>query len=386
MNVFVSYSFGTDEIVAQSLNNVITKTGHQAFKHDAFTKQLRCLEARGTDRLDLDIAFRRAGYSSSTQERSDPEMFRLLISHIAAQDALIVLWCDEYARKYWTRIEWKTALAMCKPLVVIQMDATPISAELKRALDVGGLPIIEFGQDYEPIKVTRLLDGLKSMPEGKFLTEIYDEETDHRFVRLQHPFLGDIEIGKFEVTYNDVLNVAPHLMPELTRASMQEKNPVTNITWQQACSLCQAMGKKAQDRYLRLPSEIEWEFAARAGQLTVSGLPMDNFKRYAVVNSEGPAPVGSKEPNGWGLFDMVGNVAEWCLDAGELLEINGWVQPVEGSSLSRAHVVRGAYYGTRPNPRLSVSYPYPQLNDLCSPAMGMRLVRQLKNDKEGARS
>ena len=213
--------------------------------------------------------------------------------------------------------------------------------------------------------------------------EVHDEESDHRFVMLKHPFLGDIEIGKYQVTNDDVLNVAPDLVPTLSQTSTAGRLPVTNITWQQACALCQAMGKTGHERYFRLPTEIEWEFAARSEELTVSGLHMNDFQRYAVLNAQAPSPVGSREPNGWGLFDVVGNVAEWCLDPGELLEINGWVQPLEGREVGRAHIVRGAWFGAREWHRSFVSYPYPQLNDMCSPAIGMRLIRERTREQVG---
>lgn len=383
MKVFVSYSFGTDEIVARSLNKTIRQTGHQAFEHDALTRQLRCVEAGGDDRVDLVMAFRRAGYPSPTQERSDPMMFERLIAIIGGQEALVVLWSKDYAWKYWTRIEWKTALAMCKPLVVVQMDEAPMAPDLRRAVDGGGLPVIRFDQHYRPQKVIRLLDRQTCIPKGQFVGEVHDEESDHRFVMLKHPFLGDIEIGKYQVTNDDVLNVAPDLVPTLSQTSTAGRLPVTNITWQQACALCQAMGKTGHERYFRLPTEIEWEFAARSEELTVSGLHMNDFQRYAVLNAQAPSPVGSREPNGWGLFDVVGNVAEWCLDPGELLEINGWVQPLEGREVGRAHIVRGAWFGAREGHRSFVSYPYPQLNDMCSPAIGMRLIRERTREQVG---
>lgn len=386
MKVFVSHSFGTDEIVARSLNKAIQQAGHEAFEHDALTRQLRCVEAGGDDRVDLDMAFRRAGYPSSTQERSDPMMFERLIAVIGGQDALVVLWSKDYARKYWTRIEWKTALAMCKPLVVVQMDDAPMATDLRRALDGGKLSVIQFDQHYRPQKVIRFLGGMTSIPKGQFMGEVHDEESDHRFVKLKHPFLGDIEIGKYQVTNHDVLNMAPDLFPTLTQSSTAGRLPVTNVTWQKACALCQAMGKTGRERYFRLPTEIEWEFSARSGELTVSGLHMNDFQRYAVLSAQAPLTVGSREPNGWGLFDVVGNVAEWCLDAGELLEINGWVQPVEGRELGRAHIVRGAWFRAREGHRSSVSYPYPQLNDMCSEAIGMRLVRERTREKVGAHS
>jgi formylglycine-generating enzyme required for sulfatase activity len=92
--------------------------------------------------------------------------------------------------------------------------------------------------------------------------------------------------------------------------------PVDRITWREAVEYCRRLSEKEKKRY-RLPTEAEWEYACRAGATTVyySG---GNEEALAEVgwylrNSDNQShPVGRKRPNQWGLYDMHGNVSEWC--------------------------------------------------------------------------
>ncbi len=93
--------------------------------------------------------------------------------------------------------------------------------------------------------------------------------------------------------------------------------PVICVTHHSAMEYCRWISAKTGKTY-RLPTEAEWEYACRAGTKTAYSFGDDPSKlgEYAwfVENAEKPQAVGKKKPNPWGLYDMHGNVSEWCLD------------------------------------------------------------------------
>jgi formylglycine-generating enzyme required for sulfatase activity len=98
----------------------------------------------------------------------------------------------------------------------------------------------------------------------------------------------------------------------------REGYPVIGISHHAAMEYCRWLSKKTGKAY-RLPTEAEWEWACRAGTRTAYSFGDDpkDLKDHAwfVENSgESTHPVGKKKPNPWGLYDMHGNVGEWCLD------------------------------------------------------------------------
>ncbi|MCF6311314.1 MAG: formylglycine-generating enzyme family protein [Verrucomicrobiales bacterium] len=98
-------------------------------------------------------------------------------------------------------------------------------------------------------------------------------------------------------------------------AQNENNLPVTEITQHAASKFCQWLSAQT-GHYYRLPTEAEWEYACRAGTATSYSFGNDikQLKDYAVFDAEQYSLVGSKKPNPWGLYDMHGNVMEWCLD------------------------------------------------------------------------
>jgi formylglycine-generating enzyme required for sulfatase activity len=96
-----------------------------------------------------------------------------------------------------------------------------------------------------------------------------------------------------------------------------DDSPVANVSWNDAQAFCEWLSRQESKKY-RLPTEAEWEFACRAGTTTrfSSGDTREDLEHVANAAAIGTftAPVASRSANAFGLYDMHGNVAEWCQD------------------------------------------------------------------------
>ncbi len=159
-----------------------------------------------------------------------------------------------------------------------------------------------------------------------------DEQPIHK-VHITHPFW----IGKYEVSqkeYDAIMDMNPSF-------NRNPKKPVSNVNWFQAVEFCNRLNskkfaaKKVPSLYIyRLPTEAEWEYCCGAGTMSEFNFGNDTsiFHKYAnfcdVSNTNKLpwqdktqndgfnklAPVGSFLPNSWGIYDIHGNVWEWCID------------------------------------------------------------------------
>jgi formylglycine-generating enzyme required for sulfatase activity len=95
------------------------------------------------------------------------------------------------------------------------------------------------------------------------------------------------------------------------------RQPVVGVSWFDVVDYCQWLSKVTAGRY-RLPTEAEWEYAARGGAEDAAfpwgNTPPAGQPRYAERWRTGPEPVGYSHPNAFGLFEMCENVHEWCSD------------------------------------------------------------------------
>lgn len=130
-----------------------------------------------------------------------------------------------------------------------------------------------------------------------------------------------VELAAFEIAAHPVTR-------EQYGADGEPRTPMTDVSWPQAVEFCNVLSRKSGLRPcyspdgacdwsadgFRLPSEAEWEYACRTGKSGVRYGELDEIAWYEGNSGGAVHDVGTKAPNGWGLYDMIGNVWEWCWD------------------------------------------------------------------------
>ncbi|MDD4891212.1 MAG: formylglycine-generating enzyme family protein [Phycisphaerae bacterium] len=123
------------------------------------------------------------------------------------------------------------------------------------------------------------------------------------------------------------------------------QNPVDTVSWDDAVEFCKKLSAKT-GKTVRLPTEAEWEYTCRAGSKTRFDYGNDGTylgeHAWYTGNSDNKAhPVGQKKPNAWGLYDMHGNVSEWCSDYYADSYANAKDTDPQGPASGEARVARG---------------------------------------------
>jgi formylglycine-generating enzyme required for sulfatase activity len=124
--------------------------------------------------------------------------------------------------------------------------------------------------------------------------------------------VDDFYMGKYEVTQAEWTGIMGN-NPSKFRG---EKLPVEQVSWDDVQGFITRLNEKG-GKQSRLPTEAEWEYAARSGgkkEKWAGTIDEKQLENYAWYYSETTHPVGQKRPNGLGLYDMSGNVKEWCSD------------------------------------------------------------------------
>ena len=171
------------------------------------------------------------------------------------------------------------------------------------------------------------------------------------------------------------------LMEENPSEFLDPYHPVESVTWPEVQTFIQRLNEREEDNYYRLPTEAEWEYAARAGSATAYhyGDNPDRLGEYAwyALNAEGSTyPVRRKKPNAFGLFDMHGNVWEWVQDYYHPTYYRwGATTDPQGPSEGRGYVIRGGGWRGVPVDLRTANRGW-ALPDYASPILGFRLVRE----------
>jgi len=197
----------------------------------------------------------------------------------------------------------------------------------------------------------------------------YDEKPEHT-VLISKPFW----IGKTEVPQELFLAVMGFNPSKFNAGG---DLPVENTRWRDGNDFVQSLNQMLGGDAFRLPTEAEWEYACRAGTTGDRYGDSDAIAWYA-ANADGrPHPVGLKQPNAFGLYDMLGNVWEWTRDGWSRYEPGYQVDPVGAPpEYTSGHVYRGCSWETdfvcaytREKDHPGDHSPYPKLS------VGFRLAR-----------
>jgi formylglycine-generating enzyme required for sulfatase activity len=221
-----------------------------------------------------------------------------------------------------------------------------------------------------PPRVTTRVEFVR-IPAGEFMmgsSEGEDNEKPVHRVVLSRSF----EMGKYEVTQAQWEAVMGNNPSYFKGADL----PVEQVSWEDIQYFLQAMNAKNDGYVYRLPTEAEWEYACRAGTTTPHAGYLDGMGWYEVNSGKQTHPVGTKQPNAWGLYDMHGNVWEWCLDWYGDYPSNTVTDPRGPSTGSRRVARGGSWRGPEAccrSANRSINSPGGRGSDL-----GFRLVRQAR--------
>jgi formylglycine-generating enzyme required for sulfatase activity len=216
-----------------------------------------------------------------------------------------------------------------------------------------------------------------NLPASEFLIGSPDSDPDvQNHKKPQHQVkVNSFAIGKYPVTqaqYEAVMGINPSYF----KNNLQ--NPVEQVSYDDAIAFCQKLSQLTGKNY-RLPTEAEWEYACRAGTTTdyYFGDYFDDYlKDYAWYygNSQDEThPVGQKKPNAWGLYDMSGNVWEWCANTwhdnydGAPTDGSAWIENGNDN-------LRGGSWGCNPDDCRSAIRYYYDRRDIRSHSFGFRVV------------
>ncbi len=180
------------------------------------------------------------------------------------------------------------------------------------------------------VKITRpFYLAVNLVTKGQFATFVRD--ADYKTTAEQAGAKNTWSDPGFEQTYDD---------------------PVVFISWMDALKFCEWLSQKEKKTY-GLPTEAEWEYSCRAGTTTTYSFGddpkrLDDFAWYGDNSDSRTHPVGDKKPNPWGLYDMHGNVVQWCMD---LYDADYYqkspIQDPQNSAGIGLRVLRGGCWGYR---------------------------------------
>ncbi len=219
----------------------------------------------------------------------------------------------------------------------------------------------DFDQLAKEVKAERLENLKKELPPHK--------------VTLSKPFY----LATTEVTqslWKEIMGYEPGKIKRWQRDDWAEL-PVSRVSWDSVQEFIQILNDMDEGYHFRLPTEAEWEYAARAGTVGLRPFKyeeMDDYAWYRASSGDKPMPVGQLKPNAFGLHDMIGNVWEWVADSydADYYKVSPALDPAGPENSSRKVMRGGSYHCTPERVRVGIRGSYVQNRSLS--ILGFRLA------------
>ena len=218
--------------------------------------------------------------------------------------------------------------------------------------------------------LAELINSMVYVEGGTFLqgnNDDYDAKPIHSVT------LSDFYIGKYEVTQKEWQTV----MGKNPSRIKSPQKPVDKVSWNDCNEFIRRLNALTGLEFM-LPSEAQWEYAARGGNMSkgynYSGSnDLNSVAWYSSNSDEETHPVGQKQPNELGLYDMTGNVWEWCSDAWYNYDSNSTKNPKHNGDTDSNRVYRGgSWYNSEILSR--VWFRYASIPNCGYITIGLRLV------------
>jgi formylglycine-generating enzyme required for sulfatase activity len=298
------------------------------------------------------------------------------------------------AQRLNTQQSYQTYLASCAPLCGHRSEAEKALERLKT------MPPSMMNTVFQD----RLAEGsagpeMVLIPAGSFMMGSALEEPGRFRGERQHvvQISKAFAISKYEITfeaYDKFVEATGRQKPD-DKGWGRGRRPVINIDWNDAVAYSEWLSAQTGQRY-RLPTEAEWEYAARAGTQTsrywgndpdkgcdyANGADLTGKSKFSGWNAMNcqdgyvyTAPVGSYKPNPFGLYDMLGNVLEWTCSAYDE-NYDGGEQRCENKEHTRHVVGRGGSWSDEPRGMRSADR-YKATPEVRDYFLGFRIIRQL---------
>ncbi len=226
---------------------------------------------------------------------------------------------------------------------------------------------------------------LVPVPAGSFIMGSQLDEPGHEPEETAHrvTLTRDFHIGRTPVTRRQWAALMGGNVPSESAADA----PVTGVGWQDARAFIARLAETQAGGNFQLPTEAEWEYACRAGTDTpfasgVSEADLDRLAWYSANSYGAPQPVATKAPNPWGLYDMHGNVFEWCWDREGPYPAEDAIDPV-GPACGERRILRGGCFKCPP-PYCRSANRYAAPPEHPAPNFGFRVVWSIDKEVDDA--